>query len=121
MHTSKVTTRSESLKGTFTHGLKEAAADTRDAVGISLNRTTYDKVAELQEVNGGLGNNLEDIESPEEESTDVPEVTQAGDESGRSKGSLTPLYPVQETRPGRTWQECGAAEESGFSCPHVLV
>lgn len=100
----KVTTKSESLKGMFTRSLKETAADIREAVSIFLNRTTSDEIVELQEENSGLRNNLEDTESPEE-STDVPEVTQSETRAAESKGNLTPLYHVQETRPGRTWPE----------------
>ncbi|CAK1581412.1 unnamed protein product [Parnassius mnemosyne] len=57
----KVATKSGSLKGTFTRGLKEAAADIREAVGILRNRTASDEVAKLQEENSRLRNDLEDL------------------------------------------------------------
>lgn len=57
----KVATKSGSLKGTFTRGLKEAAADIKEAVGILLNRTASDEVAKLQEENSRLRNDLEDL------------------------------------------------------------
>uniref|UniRef100_A0A2A4K7T6 Uncharacterized protein n=1 Tax=Heliothis virescens TaxID=7102 RepID=A0A2A4K7T6_HELVI len=57
----KVATKSGSLKGTFTRGLKEAAADIKEAVGVLLNRTASDEVAKLQEENGRLRNDLEDL------------------------------------------------------------
>ncbi|KAF9424834.1 hypothetical protein HW555_000135 [Spodoptera exigua] len=57
----KVATKSGSLKGTFTRGLKEAAADIKEAVGTLLNRTASDEVAKLQEENGRLRNDLEDL------------------------------------------------------------
>ncbi|XP_026747014.1 uncharacterized protein LOC113508260, partial [Trichoplusia ni] len=57
----KVATKSGSLKGTFTRGLKEAAADIKEAVGVLLNRTASDEVAKLQEENGRLRADLEDL------------------------------------------------------------
>lgn len=54
----KVATKSGSLKGTFTRGLKKADADIREAVGILLNRTTSDEVANLQEENRRPRNDL---------------------------------------------------------------
>ena len=57
----KVATKSGSLKGTFIRGLKEAAADIRDAVDILLHRTASDEVAKLQEENSRLRNDLEDL------------------------------------------------------------
>nr|XP_037877550.1 uncharacterized protein LOC119631126 [Bombyx mori] len=57
----KVATKSGSLKGTFTRGLKEAAADIKEAIGILLNRTASDEVAKLQEENSRLRNDMEDL------------------------------------------------------------
>ncbi|CAK1579827.1 unnamed protein product [Parnassius mnemosyne] len=57
----KVAIKSGSLKGTFNRGLKEAAVDIREAVGILLNRTASDEVAKLQEENSRLRNDLEDL------------------------------------------------------------
>uniref|UniRef100_A0A2H1V3Q5 SFRICE_008651 n=1 Tax=Spodoptera frugiperda TaxID=7108 RepID=A0A2H1V3Q5_SPOFR len=56
----KVATKSDSLKGIFTRGLKEAAADIREAVALLLNRTTSDEVAKLRDENSRLRNDLED-------------------------------------------------------------
>nr|XP_037869235.1 uncharacterized protein LOC119629004 [Bombyx mori] len=57
----KVATKSGSLKGTFTRGLKEAAADIKEAIGIHFNRTASDEVAKLQEENSRLRNDMEDL------------------------------------------------------------
>ncbi|XP_050558408.1 uncharacterized protein LOC126912092 [Spodoptera frugiperda] len=56
-----VATKSGSLKGTFTRGLKEAAADIKEAVALLLNRTTSDEVAKLREENSRLRNDLDDL------------------------------------------------------------
>uniref|UniRef100_A0A2A4J0X5 Uncharacterized protein n=1 Tax=Heliothis virescens TaxID=7102 RepID=A0A2A4J0X5_HELVI len=63
----KVATKSGSLKDTFTSGLKEAAGDIKEdrlldiSCGRLLNRTTSDEVVKLQEENGRLRHDLEDL------------------------------------------------------------
>nr|XP_037877604.1 uncharacterized protein LOC119631197 [Bombyx mori] len=48
-------------EGHVYRGLKEAAADIKEAIGILLNRTASDEVAKLQEENSRLRNDMEDL------------------------------------------------------------
>lgn len=57
----KVAIKSGNLQGTFMKALKTAAGDIQEAVGVLLNRTTSKDTAKLQEENGRLQAQIEEL------------------------------------------------------------
>ncbi|XP_047033951.1 uncharacterized protein LOC124640283 [Helicoverpa zea] len=93
----KVATKSGSLKGTFTRGLKEAAGDIKEAIGLLLNRTASDEVTKLQEENGRLRRDLEDLR----QQVALLSEQHQRHKSVESTDAVTPSPPAQPASPQR--------------------
>ncbi|XP_047025544.1 uncharacterized protein LOC124634165 [Helicoverpa zea] len=93
----KVATKSGSLKGTFTRGLKEAAGDIKEAIGLLLNRTASDEVTKLQEENGRLRRDLEDLR----QQVALLSEQHQRHKSVESTDAVAPSPPAQPANPQR--------------------